>query len=477
MSILLLGVRLLLAAVFGVAGVAKLLDYEGTRKSLVNFGLPEFLSRPSGLLLPLAELICAIALIPDHWAMWGAYGIALLLVVFILGISITLAQGRRPDCHCFGQLHSTPVSWKTLVRNFGLLALAGLVLWKNQETTRAQVVAQLTRLSTFQSVTLAVVAALAIVAVLELWFLLHVLRQNGRLLLRLEAVEAKLNIEAPAPPPPGLPVGTPAPDFFLKSLDGKTVTLGTLRESATPLLLVFSGPDCGACDAMLPQLAIWKTEHVERLRIVPISKGNAETNRAKYAKHGIHDVLLQSDNEVSEAYLVTGTPSAVLLVNGVIDSPLATGQNDIQDLVTRATLPPRVEKGELVPALRLRDLKGETVELNSFNGRKTMVLFWSPSCGFCDQMLNDVKSFERNPPKDAPELLIISSGSAESNRAQGFRSQVLLDQNFGAGSVLGSAGTPSAVLIDEQGRIASDVSVGAAEVLALAGVAPQKTLQ
>ena len=130
-----------------------------------------------------------------------------------------------------------------------------------------------------------------------------------------------------------------------------------------------------------------------------------------------------------------------------------------------------------MPTLRLRDLEGETVELKSFKGRKTMVLFWSPTCGFCDQMLNDVKSFERNPPKGAPEFLIISSGSAESNRAQGFRSQVLLDQNFGAGSVLGSAGTPSAVLIDEQGRIASDVSVGAVEVLALAGVTPQKTLQ
>ncbi len=477
MSILLWGIRLLLAAVFGVAGIAKLLDYEGSRKSLVNFGLPEFLSRPVGLLLPLAELSCAIALIPDRSVLWGAYGIAFLLVIFIVGISVILAQGRKPDCHCFGQLHSTPVSGKTLLRNFVLLALAGLVLWKNQENTTADVLNNLSGLSTFESIMIASAAALLIVAALELWFLLHVLRQNGRLLLRLEAVEAKLNIEAPAPPPPGLPVGTPAPDFFLKGLDGKTVTLGTLRESSTPLLLVFSGPDCGACDAMLPQLAAWKTEHAELLRIVPISKGNAETNRAKYAKHGIREVLLQSDNEVSEAYQVTGTPSAVLLANGVIDSPLATGQDAIQDLITRATLPPRVEKGELVPPLRLRDLKGETVELKSFQGRKTMVLFWSTTCGFCDQMLNDLKNFESNPPKNAPELLIISSGSAESNRAQGFRSQVLLDQNFGAGSVLGSAGTPSAVLIDEQGRIASDVSVGAVEVLALAGVTPQKTLQ
>ena len=477
MNLLLLGLRLLLAAVFGVAGVAKLVDLEGSRKSLVNFGVPEFLSRPMGLLLPLAELISAIALIPDRSALWGAYGIAALVVIFIVGISVALARGKNPDCHCFGQLHSTPVSWKTLLRNVGLLTLTGLVLWKNQEDTGAAALGNLGGLSTFDSVTIGGIATLAIVAVLELWFLLHVLRQNGRLLLRLEAVESKMNIDPVAPPVLGLAVGTTAPDFFLKDLGGKTVTLGKLRESATPLLLVFSRPDCGPCDALLPQLALWKTEHVERLRIVPISKGDAEVNRAKYAKHGIRDVLLQTDEEVSEAYLVTGTPSAVLIANGVIDSPLATGQNDIQDLVTRATLPPRVEKGETVPTLRLRDLEGETVELKSFKGRKTMVLFWSTTCGFCDQMLNDVKSFERNPPKDAPELLIISTGSAESNKAQGFRSQVLLDQNFGAASVLGSAGTPSAVLIDEQGRIASDVSVGAVEVLALAGVTPQKALQ
>src|SRR5580692_5998407 len=122
MSMLLLGVRLLLSAVFGVAGVAKLLDYDGSRKSLVNFGVPEFLSRPMGLLLPLAELICALALIPDRSAMWGAYGIAALVVIFIVGISVALARDKNPDCHCFGQLHSTPVSWKTLLRNFGLLA-------------------------------------------------------------------------------------------------------------------------------------------------------------------------------------------------------------------------------------------------------------------------------------------------------------------------------------------------------------------
>ena len=52
---------------------------------------------------------------------------------------------------------------------------------------------------------------------------------------------------------------------------------------------------------------------------------------------------------------------------------------------------------------------------------------------------------------------------------QGFRSPVLLDRIFGAGSVLGAGGTRSAVIIDEQGVVAPEVGVGAPAVLALAG--------
>ena len=107
-SILLLA-RVVLAAVFAVAGIAKLLDLAGSRKSLRDFGVPDFLARPFGLLLPLAELVCAGALLPDSSAWWGAAGVAALLILFIAGIGINLARGRKPNCHCFGQLSSKPV--------------------------------------------------------------------------------------------------------------------------------------------------------------------------------------------------------------------------------------------------------------------------------------------------------------------------------------------------------------------------------
>jgi hypothetical protein len=84
-------------------------------------------------------------------------------------------------------------------------------------------------------------------------------------------------------------------------------------------------------------------------------------------------------------------------------------------------------------------------------------------------MLDDVKAWERSPPRDAPQLVVISGGSPKANRDQGFQSRVLLDAQFAAGARFGADGTPSAVIVDAEGRVASDVGVGADAVWALAG--------
>src|SRR5215210_7850679 len=122
--------RLLLALVFLVAGVAKLADRTGSRQAVVDFGLPKFLAAPLGVLLPLAELAVAVALIPASTAWWGALGALALLLLFVAGIGVNLARGRKPDCHCFGQLHSAPAGWSTLLRNGALAAVAALILWQ-----------------------------------------------------------------------------------------------------------------------------------------------------------------------------------------------------------------------------------------------------------------------------------------------------------------------------------------------------------
>ena len=67
---------------FGVAGVAKLADQKGSRSSLTQFGVPAFAVPAAALLLPLAELACAVALLRASWAWWGAAG-ALALCCYL----------------------------------------------------------------------------------------------------------------------------------------------------------------------------------------------------------------------------------------------------------------------------------------------------------------------------------------------------------------------------------------------------------
>ncbi len=106
--------RLLLVGVFGVAGAAKLRDRPGSLQALLGFGLPELLAGPVAVLLPLTELTVAALLVVPASARWSAGAAAVLATVFALAIAHALRNGRRPDCHCFGRLHSSQAGAATL---------------------------------------------------------------------------------------------------------------------------------------------------------------------------------------------------------------------------------------------------------------------------------------------------------------------------------------------------------------------------
>ncbi len=466
MAILSLTFRLILAIVFAIAGIAKLADLKGSRKSLGDFGVPRVLAAPFSVLLPLAELSGAAALLSHTTARWGAAALAGLLILFIGGIAVNLARGRRPDCHCFGQLSSAPVSVKTLVRNAALLAIAAWVAWTPAIPISSAVLTGDS--GRIEPILILLLSILTVAILLTWWFLFHLLRQYGRMLVRLESLESKSGIASEENPAAGLAEGTPAPDVRFTTLDGEGVSLDQLGASGKTLLLVFTEPSCGACDELLPDISKWQIDHRDRLAVIPVSRGTAEANRSKYASLKLSGVLLEKEREASQAFRVAATPSAVLIADHKIASALAVGPDRIRELVARATLPPPLKKGDRLPGLRLPDLGGEYFELESLRGRRSLMLFWSPTCGFCGQMLDDLKKWESNRRSGTPELIVISSGSADANREQGLRSRVLLDAQFKVGRMVGAEGTPSAVLVDEQGKLASAVEVGASAVLGLA---------
>ncbi len=514
METALLVARLILALIFAVAGVAKLADRPGSRRATIDFGVPASLAAPLGVLLPLCELAVAAALVPTLTAWWGAVGALALLLLFVAGIGANLIRGRKPDCHCFGQLHSAPAGWSTFARNGLLAAVAGLVVWQGREDAGSSVVGWLGALSTAQLAGLVAGLILLGLAAIQWWFLVHLLRQNGRLLMCLEALEERLAVGDGAAPsrndvPPqsaaGLPVGSPAPAFELSGLHGETVTQEALRAPGKPVMLLFTDPDCGPCTALLPEIGRWQREHAEKLTISPISRGSPGENRAGSSEHGLAGVLLQDDREVSEAYKAYGTPSAVLVrPDGAIGSLVAGGAEAIRRLVTQAVgaparlparpasrggpcpncgkvhpanghangraaqaVPAGPKAGEPAPEVKLLDLSGESLELADFRGRETLVLFWNPGCGFCQRMLGDLKEWEADPPEGSPELLVVSAGTEEANEAMGLSSPVVLDQDFSTGRAFGASGTPSAVLVDPEGKIASELAVGASAILEL----------
>ncbi len=87
------------------------------------------------------------------------------------------------------------------------------------------------------------------------WLGFQLLRQNGRLLLRLESIEKRLapRPEAKRREAGGLAVGTPAPDFELPDLTGVRHQLSEFRDQN--VLLIFFDPKCGFCTRMAPDLA------------------------------------------------------------------------------------------------------------------------------------------------------------------------------------------------------------------------------
>jgi uncharacterized membrane protein YphA (DoxX/SURF4 family)/peroxiredoxin len=325
-SSFLLGIRVVLAAVFAVAGTAKLLDGPGTRRSLSEFGVPGGALPVAALLLPLLELATAVALIPPGSARWGALAAMALLLAFIGGIANALARGEAPDCHCFGQVHSAPAGRGALVRNAVLAALAAVVVLEGPGPSITDWVSARTPAELVAVAAGAAAIALAALA-LRLW-----LDRRG---LQRDLAAARAEIAAL---PPGLPVGAQAPGFALPDLHGQTQTLDALCAQGTPVMLVFVSPGCGPCRRIFREVGRWQAALSDRLTVALISSGTAAQNLPIAREHGIGGMLLQEDAEVMRAYRLRHTPSAMLVApGGTIASTPVEGALPIEPLI-RLTL-------------------------------------------------------------------------------------------------------------------------------------------
>ena len=466
--------RFSLATIFIIAALTKALDHAGSKRALLDFGVPLRLAPLTAATLVAVEAGIGLALLSGLAVWWAAVFSLPLVLIFMITIGLNMAMGRHPQCHCFGQLHSEPIGWPTLMRNMAFLMFAALIVAAGPERAQTSIFSFFAAVNILPIlITVAAFFGISLVS-LAVWLLFQILKQQGRILLRLDQLEAPraaipIGQDHPQPEVEGLPFHSIAPTFQLPDTAGKPWSLEDLRHHSLPLLLLFVDPDCGPCAALLPQVREWQQNHGDRLEFVLISRGSVKANQSKIGGDGALRLLMQRDFEVALAYRVKATPSAVVIDEmGMIASAVASGTDPVQALIQqtidRYLMMPKI--GEPAPPLRLPDLKGALIDLEDFLGQSVVLLFWNPSCGFCQQMLGDLRVWDKtNATK--PTLILVSVGHPSEHQDMHLDAPILLAEGHSAGHPFGAQGSPMAIHIDSEGHIASSVAAGATAILTL----------
>jgi len=137
-------------------------------------------------------------------------------------------------------------------------------------------------------------------------------------------------------------------------------------------------------------------------------------------------------------------------------------------------VPMGVAVGEPIPPFELLDAEGRTVSSEGLRGHQLLLVNWSPRCGFCLRIGAELGSLQAGLEDHGVELVFLTTGNAEENRAvfdeAGLHARVLFVETQ-MPEVFGAVGTPSAYLVDSEGRAASQLMIGADKVPSLARTA------
>jgi hypothetical protein len=245
-----------------------------------------------------------------------------LLAAFTGASALALARGRQPTCACFGQRNSAPIGAGVLTRNVVLLLAGGLAVSSAAPTF------WLTGIRSAPGTMLAV-GGLALAVVLAwAWITVEILRQQGRLLLRIETLERQLLSRGGGPDAvPSLRAAPlPLPDAFVRDDAGRAWSLPDLRAPGEPLLLLFTDADCGTCRELLPGVVAADRAGSLGLPLVIVSRQEVHYPGARR--------FMDEDGDAARRLGITGVPSAVFVdTMGLLPYETAAGPYAISALL------------------------------------------------------------------------------------------------------------------------------------------------
>src|SRR5438876_4385990 len=331
----------------------------------------------------------------------------------------------------------------------------------------------------------------ALVAVTLGLVLFQVLKQQGRILRRLDELELKAaGVSAPAE----LEIGTLVQDFQAPDLSGKNVSLSDFRDRR--VLLIYWNPECGFCDMLAAELAPLQTAlKKNNTEVVLVTYGDVASNRKLAVEHGLDSTILLMESSPAKEFIVNelfrhrGTPSAYLLdEQKLVIQALAVGMDDILRVAREACdrqgsirkLPlteshivrDGLKAGTPAPAFRLPDIHGGTVSLDQFRGRKLLLVFSDPQCAPCDQLAPELAELHRKHENNGLAVVMVGRGDPEQNRKKVVQHRiefpVLLQEKWKLSRQYGIFATPVAFLVGKDGVIARNVATGPDEIMTLA---------
>ena len=346
---------------------------------------------------------------------------------------------------------------------------------------------------------LAVADLLCVLILVSLWVVCYqVIKQQGRMLLRMDTLEGRLGFinnalgQGAYQEAAGLDLGTPIEPFRLKDLTGQEVSLEDFRGKR--ILLINWSPNCGFCINMTADLAYLQPDLEKRnIQLILACHGSTEANHDLAEEHGLRcPMLLQTVSYFIREFEELGTPSAYLLdEQGLVASPLVIGSEAILNLVdavednpARARRLPgeqplstsRIERNGLkfgtpAPVFDLPTVEGDTLSLDTYRGQRMLLVFSDPHCGPCETLLPDLVRLHRQQEDSDLAVVMISRGEPQDNQRKveeyGVTFPIALQHKWEISKKYGIFATPVAYLIDEEGVIASEVASGPEAILAL----------
>lgn len=116
---------------------------------------------------------------------------------------------------------------------------------------------------------------------------------------------------------PGLKIGTEAPDFTLKTLDGQEVNLSDYR--GKKVMLNFWATWCAPCEAEMPEMQEYYEKHKdENIEILAVNIDPLNDVKGFVNKHGLTfpillDPIVTGQMEVNEIYRTVVIPTTYVI--------------------------------------------------------------------------------------------------------------------------------------------------------------------